>query len=49
MIDALAHDLDTPAAFKVIADWCDEPKRGSQGGSPGELARAIDLLLGIAI
>ncbi|MEK6648622.1 MAG: cysteine--1-D-myo-inosityl 2-amino-2-deoxy-alpha-D-glucopyranoside ligase [Actinomycetota bacterium] len=49
MIDALAHDLDTPAAFKVIADWCDETEKGSQGGSPGELARAIDLLLGIAI
>lgn len=49
IIDSLAHDLDTPAAFKVIAKWCDETENGSEGGSPGELARAIDLLLGIAI
>lgn len=49
MIDSLAQDLDTPAVFSVLADWCDETESGREGGSPGELSRAIDLLLGIAI
>lgn len=49
MIDSLAQDLDTPTVFNVIADWCDETENGAEGGSPGELSRAIDLLLGIAI
>lgn len=49
IIDCLAQDLDTPQAFAAIYQWCDESENGAEGGSPGELARAIDLLLGIAI
>jgi L-cysteine:1D-myo-inositol 2-amino-2-deoxy-alpha-D-glucopyranoside ligase len=49
IIDSLADNLDTPRAFEVIAQWCNETEAGAQGGSAGELARAIDLLLGIAI
>jgi len=49
IIDSLSQDLDTPQVFKAITQWCDATETGSLGGSPGELARAIDLLLGIAI
>ncbi|HEX7404517.1 MAG TPA: cysteine--1-D-myo-inosityl 2-amino-2-deoxy-alpha-D-glucopyranoside ligase [Candidatus Nanopelagicaceae bacterium] len=49
IIDSLSQDLDTPHVFKAITRWCDETETGSLGGSPGELARAMDLLLGIAI
>ena len=49
IIDSLADNLNTPTAFGVIDQWCNETEAGAQGGSAGELARAIDLLLGIAI
>lgn len=49
IINLLAHNLDTPAALKLIDEWCLETENGSVGGSAGELSRAIDLLLGIAI
>lgn len=49
IITALSHDLDTPEVFRILARWCDETELGAAGGSPGELARAIDLLLGVAI
>lgn len=49
IVDAIARDLDTPKAFDVITRWCDRTEKGADGGSPGELSRAIDLLLGIAV
>jgi L-cysteine:1D-myo-inositol 2-amino-2-deoxy-alpha-D-glucopyranoside ligase len=49
IIQALSKDLDTPQVFAEISRWCDETEQGSVGGSPGELSRAMDLLLGIAI
>ena len=49
IIAALANDLDTPTVFAVLSQWCDESEAGAEGGAPGELSRAIDLLLGIAI
>lgn len=49
IIDAMAHNLDTPAALALLEAWCVETEKGSVGGSAGELSRAIDLLLGIAI
>lgn len=49
IIDALSHDLDTPRALEILSRWCDETEQGSTGGSAGELSRAIDLLLGIAL
>lgn len=49
IIESLANDLDTPRAIEVLDAWCLETENGSMGGSAGELSRAIDLLLGIAI
>ena len=48
LISALADDLDTPTALKALRKWLDETNAGKVGGSPGELSRAIDTLLGIA-
>ena len=45
---ALANDLDTPAAVSTLRNWLDATNHGISGGSPGELSRAIDSLLGIA-
>lgn len=49
IIDALSHNLDTPRALEILSTWCDKTERGSTGGSAGELSRALDLLLGIAL
>ncbi|MCX6430709.1 MAG: cysteine--1-D-myo-inosityl 2-amino-2-deoxy-alpha-D-glucopyranoside ligase [Actinobacteria bacterium] len=49
IIQALSNDLDTPRALSLLTSWCDETFNGGVGGSAGELARAIDLLLGVAI
>jgi len=49
IIQALANNLDTPKVLALLTSWCDETFNGGVGGSAGELARAIDLLLGIAI
>jgi len=48
IISALADDLDTPAAINALRNWMDATNAGQVGGSPGELSRAIDTLLGIA-
>lgn len=49
MIDALANDLDTVTVFSILRRWCEETEAGAIGGHAGELSRAIDLLLGVAI
>lgn len=49
IISALSHDIDTPRALKAIQIWVKETHKGVVGGKPGELSRAIDALLGIAI
>lgn len=49
MADCLADDLNTPAALKVLQEWHRETQNGAVGGSPGELARALDSLLGLAL
>jgi len=49
IIQALSDNLDTPAAIGAISQWSDETLSGSTGGEAGELSRAIDALLGIAI
>jgi len=46
--NSLANDLDTPAAIKSLRKWLADTNAGNIGGSPGELSRAIDTLLGIA-
>ncbi len=48
IIAALASDLDTPRAIKALRDWLAATNAGKVGGSPGELSRAIDTLLGVA-
>jgi L-cysteine:1D-myo-inositol 2-amino-2-deoxy-alpha-D-glucopyranoside ligase len=48
IIAALADDLDTPRAIKALRGWLEKTNAGQIGGSPGELSRAIDALLGIA-
>jgi hypothetical protein len=32
-----------------LQDWIDETNNGATGGSAGELSRAIDAILGIAL
>jgi L-cysteine:1D-myo-inositol 2-amino-2-deoxy-alpha-D-glucopyranoside ligase len=49
IIAALSHDIDTPRALKAINIWINQTNEGLVGGKPGELSRAIDALLGIAI
>jgi L-cysteine:1D-myo-inositol 2-amino-2-deoxy-alpha-D-glucopyranoside ligase len=46
--NSLANDLDTPSAIKALKDWLADTNSGLTGGSPGELSRAVDTLLGIA-
>ena len=48
IIAALSNDLDTPRAIKALRNWLAATNAGKSGGSPGELSRAIDTLLGIA-
>jgi L-cysteine:1D-myo-inositol 2-amino-2-deoxy-alpha-D-glucopyranoside ligase len=49
IISALSHDIDTPRALKAVKTWINQTNEGAVGGKPGELSRAIDALLGIAI
>ena len=49
LISALANDLDTSSAIQGLMNWCGATESGGTGGQPGELARAIDRYLGIAI
>lgn len=49
IIASMADNLDTVRAIKVIDDWITATEAGQTGGSTGELSRAIDTFLGIAI
>jgi L-cysteine:1D-myo-inositol 2-amino-2-deoxy-alpha-D-glucopyranoside ligase len=49
IIASLADNLDTPRALKVLDTWITATENGEQGGSTGELSRALDTLLGIGI
>ena len=46
---ALSQDLDVERAIEKIIEWCVDTEAGITGGSSGELARALDLYLGIAL
>lgn len=48
-VSALANNLDTPKAISVIEQWCDRSISGESGGQAGEVARALDTYLGIAL
>lgn len=49
IISALSRNLDTPEVLKSLRTWITDTKDGVTGGSAGELSRAIDTLLGIAL
>jgi L-cysteine:1D-myo-inositol 2-amino-2-deoxy-alpha-D-glucopyranoside ligase len=49
IIAALANDLDTPLALRELRKWVIATEAGETGGSAGELSRALDTLLGLAI
>jgi L-cysteine:1D-myo-inositol 2-amino-2-deoxy-alpha-D-glucopyranoside ligase len=49
IIKAMANDLDSPRALAALQKWIIATNEGGTGGSAGELGRAIDALLGIAL
>lgn len=49
IIEALSQNLDTPRALTAIMRWMDLTESGETGGVAGELSRALDALLGIAL
>jgi L-cysteine:1D-myo-inositol 2-amino-2-deoxy-alpha-D-glucopyranoside ligase len=49
MISALSENLDTVSVLHSLRRWCEATESGESGGHAGELSRAIDLLLGVAI
>jgi L-cysteine:1D-myo-inositol 2-amino-2-deoxy-alpha-D-glucopyranoside ligase len=49
IIASLADNLDTVRAIKAIDTWIEQTESGLTGGSSGELSRALDTFLGIAI
>jgi L-cysteine:1D-myo-inositol 2-amino-2-deoxy-alpha-D-glucopyranoside ligase len=49
MVDALSDNLDTERVFKTLNGWIEQNRANITGGNSGELARALDSLLGIAI
>jgi L-cysteine:1D-myo-inositol 2-amino-2-deoxy-alpha-D-glucopyranoside ligase len=49
IIICLSRDLDTAGALTVIGKWMSDTESGGTGGSAGELSRALDTLLGIAL
>jgi L-cysteine:1D-myo-inositol 2-amino-2-deoxy-alpha-D-glucopyranoside ligase len=49
IIASLSQDIDTPRALRALKGWINQTNSGGTGGKPGELSRAIDALLGIAI
>jgi L-cysteine:1D-myo-inositol 2-amino-2-deoxy-alpha-D-glucopyranoside ligase len=49
VIEALSQNLNTPRAIAAIKAWMDKTESGVTGGVAGELSRALDTLLGIAL
>jgi hypothetical protein len=49
IIAAQADNLNTPQALSILKVWINACEMGSTGGKPGELSRAVDALLGIAL
>ncbi|MDT0305945.1 cysteine--1-D-myo-inosityl 2-amino-2-deoxy-alpha-D-glucopyranoside ligase [Streptomyces sp. DSM 44917] len=49
--DALAADLDAPAALAAVDRWADAQHAagGTDTGATGEVSRAVDALLGVAL
>jgi L-cysteine:1D-myo-inositol 2-amino-2-deoxy-alpha-D-glucopyranoside ligase len=49
MCDLLSENLDTPQILNLIRSWVLATESGSIGGEAGELSRALDSLLGLAL
>ena len=49
IIKALSEDIDTERALRAVQNWMDDTESGQSGGNAGELSRALDTLLGIAL
>jgi L-cysteine:1D-myo-inositol 2-amino-2-deoxy-alpha-D-glucopyranoside ligase len=49
IINALAENLDSKRALAIISQWMKDTEAGETGGSAGELSRALDSLLGLAL
>jgi L-cysteine:1D-myo-inositol 2-amino-2-deoxy-alpha-D-glucopyranoside ligase len=49
ILAAQSNNLNTPQSLQEIKNWVIASENGSSGGSPGELSRAIDTLLGLAL
>jgi L-cysteine:1D-myo-inositol 2-amino-2-deoxy-alpha-D-glucopyranoside ligase len=49
IIDSLSSNIDTPRALTAIHRWMDATESGVTGGVAGELSRALDTLLGVAL
>ena len=49
VISALSNDLDTVTTQAEIRNWMSDTRNGQTGGSAGELSRALDTLLGLAL
>ncbi len=51
MREALANDLDAPAALAAVDRWAalQRDRGGSDEGAPGIVSRAVDALLGVAL
>lgn len=47
LISAMANDLDTPSALKLIDAWAEETLSGNQSESTELVASAVDAILGI--
>ncbi|WP_433888364.1 cysteine--1-D-myo-inosityl 2-amino-2-deoxy-alpha-D-glucopyranoside ligase [Streptomyces sp. CA-111067] len=49
--EALADDLDAPAALAAVDEWCarQAAEGGTDPGAPGLASRAVDALLGVAL
>ena len=49
IIESQSNNLDTTQSLKEIKSWVSASEKGSQGGTPGELSRALDSILGLAL
>jgi L-cysteine:1D-myo-inositol 2-amino-2-deoxy-alpha-D-glucopyranoside ligase len=49
IIAALSDNLDTQKVQEILRTWMRDTSEGKAGGQAGELSRALDTLLGLAL
>ena len=49
VVTALSKNINTEEVFRILNLWINDCQAGFTGGNPGELSRALDALLGLAI